>query len=351
MLGLFSKNGLFANPTNGEGAGSVTTVSVLTANGLSGTVANPTSTPAISIFIPPIAVNSDASYIIDPANAGQFDITLNSATPTLTMQNVIAGKGARIPVTIIQDGIGGRLPSWSNITWVGVTPTVASGIAARTYLEFISDGITWTGYAVNQSVGTGPQVLAVSPTITTPTISGTLTTADVQGASILITGNQINQTSTNSDTGEQAINYRGYNNGISVFRIYTVYDGKQNPIMILTGSDKSAVFSGSVQGFAPTNYQTGTTYTFVLGDTGKRISLTNAFAITATVPPAGSVAYSAETEIILRQGGAGQVTVAPGSGVTINSYGSLTKLAGQYAYGSLKLSSTANTWDLFGNLG
>lgn len=300
----------------------------------------------------PVVANSGAAYTIDQANGAQFDITLNSATPTLTLAPVNAGKTQTLNVTLIQDGTGGRLPSWVNVTWAaGVAPTVASGIAARTYLEFISDGVTWTGYAVNQSTGTGAQVLAVSPTITTPTISGTLTAADVQGTSLLITGNQINQTSTNSDTGEQAINYRGYNNGTSVFRIYTVYDGKQNPIMILTGSDKSAVFSGSVQGFAPTNYQTGTTYTFVLGDTGKRISLTNASAITATVPPAGSVAYPAETEIILRQGGAGQVTVAPGSGVTINSYSSFTKLAGQYAYGSLKLSSTANTWDLFGNLG
>lgn len=107
---------------------------------------------------------------------------------------------------------------------------------------------------------------------------------------------------------------------------------------------------GAIQGYMPTNYQTGTTYTPVLLDSGQRISLTNSSPITLTAPPASSVAFPAESEIILRQGGTGAVTITPGAGVTINSYNALTNLAGRYAYASLKLSSTANTWDLFGNL-
>lgn len=106
----------------------------------------------------------------------------------------------------------------------------------------------------------------------------------------------------------------------------------------------------AIQGFCPTNYQTGTSYTLVLGDAGKRVSLTNGSAIALTVPPAVSVAFAAETEIVLRQGGAGTVTVTAGAGVTILSNGSKVALNGQYSYVTLKLSSTANTWDLFGNL-
>lgn len=105
-----------------------------------------------------------------------------------------------------------------------------------------------------------------------------------------------------------------------------------------------------IQGYAPTNYQTGTTYTLVLADAGKRVSLSNAAAITLTVPNSSTVAFPAETEIIIRQGGAGQVTIVGAGGVTVNSFSSLTHTAGQWAYATLKLSSTANTWDLFGNL-
>jgi hypothetical protein len=127
-----------------------------------------------------------------------------------------------------------------------------------------------------------------------------------------------------------------------------------NAVAITGGTVNGVVIGGTVpcqiQGYAPTNYQTGTTYTLALTDSGSRVSLTNASAITLTVPASGTVAFPAETEIYVRQGGAGQVTISPAGGVTINSYLSATKIAGQYAYATLKLSSTANTWDLFGNI-
>lgn len=125
--------------------------------------------------------------------------------------------------------------------------------------------------------------------------------------------------------------------------------------LIFSGGVASGISSNvgsgvQVQGYSPTNYQTGTTYTLALTDSGGRVSLTNASAITLTVPASGTVAFPAETEIYIRQGGAGQVTISPAVGVTINSYLSSTKIAGQYAYAMLKLSSTANAWDLFGNI-
>lgn len=97
------------------------------------------------------------------------------------------------------------------------------------------------------------------------------------------------------------------------------------------------------------NAQTGTTYTLALSDRGKIITLSNASAITLTVPPAASVAFPAGTEIALMQVGAGTVTVAPGSGVAINSLGSVVDLAGQYAVATLVQTAT-NTWTLFGGI-
>jgi hypothetical protein len=69
------------------------------------------------------------------------------------------------------------------------------------------------------------------------------------------------------------------------------------------------------------NAQTGTSYTFVLDDAGKLVTASNASAITVTIPPASSVAYPVGTQLNIVQKGAGQVTFAQGSGVTINSTG------------------------------
>ena len=47
----------------------------------------------------------------------------------------------------------------------------------------------------------------------------------------------------------------------------------------------------AIQAFRPANVQTGTTYTFVLGDNGQLVTLSNASAVTATIPPHSSVAW------------------------------------------------------------
>lgn len=66
------------------------------------------------------------------------------------------------------------------------------------------------------------------------------------------------------------------------------------------------------------NNQTGTTYTFVLGDGDNVVSLTNAAAIAVTIPTNASVPFPIGTIIKCQQGGAGAVSLA-GAGVTIQS--------------------------------
>jgi hypothetical protein len=97
------------------------------------------------------------------------------------------------------------------------------------------------------------------------------------------------------------------------------------------------------------NAQTGTSYTTVLGDDGKLITLDNGSAITLTIPPNGTVAYGIGTQINIMQLGAGQVTIAPGAGVTIRSAGSKLKTSAQYAVATcVKIAS--DTWVAVGNL-
>ena len=96
-----------------------------------------------------------------------------------------------------------------------------------------------------------------------------------------------------------------------------------------------------------TNAQTGTAYTLALSDADKLVELSNAAAITLTVPTNATTAFPTGTQIDLLQMGAGQVTVG-GAGVTLQSNGTKLKLNGQYAAATL-IKRATDTWVLIGN--
>ena len=95
------------------------------------------------------------------------------------------------------------------------------------------------------------------------------------------------------------------------------------------------------------NAQTGTTYTLVLTDSAKVVTLSNASAIALTVPTNASVAFPIGAQVNLVQLGAGQVTVG-GASVTLRSQGSKLKLNGQYSAATL-LKINTDEWVLVGN--
>lgn len=103
--------------------------------------------------------------------------------------------------------------------------------------------------------------------------------------------------------------------------------------------------NGSINGTAVNlslNAQTGTTYTLVAGDSGKLVTMSNASAITLTIPPS---VFAVGEQINIAQTGAGQVTFAQGSGVTIVSTGataSAPKIAKQYGAATVICTSSNN---------
>jgi hypothetical protein len=95
------------------------------------------------------------------------------------------------------------------------------------------------------------------------------------------------------------------------------------------------------------NAQTGTTYTAVATDSGKLVTLSNASAITLTLPPS---VYAVGEQINFVQLGAGQVTFAQGAGVTIVSAGataSAPKIGKQYA-AATAICTASNTFLVIG---
>lgn len=97
------------------------------------------------------------------------------------------------------------------------------------------------------------------------------------------------------------------------------------------------------------NAQTGTTYTLVASDSAKLVTLSNASGITLTVPPS---VFVAGNQINIQAIGAGQVTLAQGSGVTITSTGatsSAPKLRVQYSAATI-ICTGSNTFTVVGDL-
>ena len=98
------------------------------------------------------------------------------------------------------------------------------------------------------------------------------------------------------------------------------------------------------------NAQTGTTYTLVLGDAGKLVTLDNGAAITLTVPTNASVAFPVGTVVACAQLGAGLVSIAGATGVTINgATPGAEASAGQWSTWSLTKLAT-DTWLASGGL-
>lgn len=65
------------------------------------------------------------------------------------------------------------------------------------------------------------------------------------------------------------------------------------------------------------NTQTGTSYTLLLTDAGKQVTMSNVGASTLEIPPNSSVAFAIGVRIQVVQLGAGVVTLTAGAGVTV----------------------------------
>jgi len=113
--------------------------------------------------------------------------------------------------------------------------------------------------------------------------------------------------------------------------------------------DVTLSFDYSVGNQSVESADTTTAYTLVIGDAGKLVTMSNASANTLTVPPNSSVAFPTGTRIDVLQKGAGQTTIAAGSGVTINSKASALNLSAQYS-GATLIKYGTDTWFAVGDL-
>jgi hypothetical protein len=194
-----------------SGTGTVTTVSVTTANGVSGVVANPTTTPAITLTLGAItptsvtAVGPVTGSNLSGTNTGNQVITLtgdatNSNTSTggiLTLATVNAnvgtfGSSTLVPVVTV-DGKG-RITSIS-------TTAIAGGGTVTSVATTGNDGITVAGSPITTS---GTFTLGLGDiTPTSVSASGNISAAGT------ITGSNFSGSSSGTNTGDQTITLTG----------------------------------------------------------------------------------------------------------------------------------------------
>lgn len=91
---------------------------------------------------------------------------------------------------------------------------------------------------------------------------------------------------------------------------------------------------------------TATSYTLAATDTGKLVTFDGTATATLTVPTEASVAFTAGAAVAVAQLGAGTVTLAASSGVTINTSGSSIA-----QYGAMQLYYLdSDEWLVVGNV-
>ena len=112
-----------------------------------------------------------------------------------------------------------------------------------------------------------------------------------------------------------------------------------------TNSQYSGLDAAKTNKLITTNRQTAS-YTLVLSDADKLVEMNVASANNLTVPAS---TFSAGTQILLAQYGAGQTTVVAGSGMTIRSNGAKLKLNAQYSGATLVFISGTEAY-LFGDI-
>ena len=240
-----------------------------------------------------------------------------------------AASGLTVGTSPIASGTTTRI-LYDNAGVLGEYTITGSGtvVAMQTSPSFVTSVIGGASFDVFNTTSTTINAFGAA---TSMTIGGTPTSAITHNYSTNATATATTKT-INFGTGGAAGSTTNINIGSSNGGTLTINE----PTTV-----SNQVFYGNANSY---NDQTGTTYTLVAGDNGKIVTVSNASAITVTVPASLPTGFNCTVV----QKGAGQITFAASS-TTLNNRQSFTKTAGQYAAVAV-IMYASNTFILQGDM-
>lgn len=262
----------------------------------------------------------------------QGTITFGGAGTTVETENLTVTD----PFVFVSDGNTGDIVDSGLITEYknnDATPqTRYSGIvrdASDGYYKIFSGATTKPSTTVNFSESGLVYGSFRANNITSTTINSGNITLDT-GSSITIGVTEVLTASNYAGTAASVVN-----------GVYTTDTGTVTPTMLATGPARSG-FRSEI------NAQTGTSYTLVLSDLAKLVTMDNASTMTLTIPANSSVGFTIGDKIDMLRKGAGALTIAGAEGVTVNGTPGL-KLRAQWSSATLVKLGT-DSWVVIGDL-
>ena len=309
---------------------------------------------------------ADPSYSPAPVVAEYFESTIATGTAPFTVSSTTAV--TNLNADLLDGQHGSYYAPLASPTFTG-TVTLPSGT--------VTSGMILDGTIVNADVnasaaialsklasGTSAQVVLANgsgvPTYTTVsgdvTIgstgvtaigSGVIVNADISASAAI----ELSKLATSTAGNIIVYNASGVPTSVAETGDVTISDTGVTAIAsgVIVNADISATAAIDLGKIADvsTNAQVAS-YTLVLADKNKIVEIANASANTLTVPLNSSVAFPVGSQITFIQTGAGQTTITPAGGVTINGTPGL-KLRAQWSSATL-IKRATDTWVALGDL-